>query len=85
MKTRCKFVCDSVEEHRHGWICKMSAVFHNNDKNHENSLFWKFTPSGTLNFSMDKHHYKGELPKVGEEFYLDLESLPPVAAESPVG
>lgn len=70
MKTRCKFVCVSKEirgggenqQHRF----EFTPVSGGSD---ENKNFWKWTPSGKLEFSCLNPNIDFE---VGKEYYLDL-------------
>lgn len=66
---RCKFLCVSKREYKSGadtlWDYTFNAVYGNSE---ENKVFWKFTPSGTLNVSctqVDRFH-------VGTEYFLDI-------------
>lgn len=79
MKTRAKFRCWTVVDHskdeKHPsdtttW--NFDAVYHEDDPTHENSKFCKYTPSGTLQMSVDNDHYQGEHPVPGKEYYLDI-------------
>jgi len=48
--TRCKFKCDSVTETVEAKSVVMTPVY-SSDENSENKKFWKYTPSGKLEFT----------------------------------
>ena len=58
---------------------KMSPVYGNGDPEHENSKFWKYTPSGSLVLSA-WHVEAGNQFVVGNEYYLDFTPADRVAA-----
>lgn len=76
MKTRCKFYCVNVIEDEHNFYWKMSAVYHNDDPNHENAQFNDASPNGTFELMVTKGHYKGPNPIPGKEYYLDISEAP---------
>lgn len=67
---RCKMNCLSklknMEYYPHTTV--FTPVYHNDDKEHENSKFWEATPSGELkldtSFEMNV--------EVGKEYYVDI-------------
>jgi len=67
--TRCKFFCKSVTDFGDTQEVKFSPVMKNSDENCENSKFWKWTPSGSLEFSTINKDVKF-VP--GKEYYLDI-------------
>ena len=69
MKTRCKFECRSVTDHGDSQEVKFGAVMKNSDESCENSKFWKWTPSGTLEFQTINKDVKFE---AGKEYYIDI-------------
>lgn len=75
MKMRMKFSCERVENMGQSTDIRMIAVYHNDDPKHENSIFWKYTPCGTLTFTLDEK-YTGPLPVDGKEYYLTIEEVP---------
>lgn len=81
MKTRCKFYCQSVIETEHQYMWQLSAVYHNDDPNHENSKFNEASPNGDFKMAVDKSVYKGENPTPGKEYYLDISEAPPEQAK----
>lgn len=78
MKTRAKFTClsciNNEETNQTNW--NFSAVYHNDDKDHENFKFTEATPSGTLTMSVDNDVYHGAHPEQGKEYYLDITEAP---------
>lgn len=79
MKTRCKFVCSSVTLRAgHGddkflYDVVLDAVTNGSE---ENESFWKWTPSGKLEFSTIK---TGEFVP-GAEYYIDISAAIEAAA-----
>lgn len=68
--TRCKFVCVSAKPNPFNadlWDYGFVAVY-SSDPDSENAKFWKYTPSGQLNFQS----FNFPLFEVGKEYYLDL-------------
>lgn len=72
MKVRAKFKCDRVIENETQVTWEMSPVYADNDSEHENSKFWKYTPCGNLSMGLNKEEYKGQHPVEGKEYYLDI-------------
>lgn len=81
MKTRCKFYCVNILEDESHFFWKLSAVYHNDDPNHENAKFNEASPNGNFDLMVDKSVYKGENPIPGKEYYLDLAEAPPAEAK----
>jgi len=47
-----------------------TPVYHNNDPEHENSKFWKYTPCGNFNM-VTTNKSAADKYVLGKEFYLD--------------
>ena len=76
MSVRCKFVCNEVSQQHYGdtsqWRYKFCAVTGNmGEGDEENKLYWKYTPSGTLEFQCMTG---GQHPlfKVHQQYYIDI-------------
>ncbi len=67
MSTRCKFTCHSVTDFGETQEVKFTPVV--NDSCTENKEFWKWTPSGLLEFHTLNKSIKF-FP--GKEYYLDI-------------
>jgi hypothetical protein len=50
---------------------KLTAVYANNDPNHENSKFWDASPSGTLELQV-VNPAAAEMFEAGKSYYLDF-------------
>ena len=50
---------------------KMSAVYGNNDPNHENTKFWAATPHGSLQLGTINPGAWAQF-EIGKEYYLDF-------------
>lgn len=53
------------------WSLKFSAVYHNNNPRHENSVFWAYSPGGTFELLTINRAAVDSL-KLGAEYYLDV-------------
>lgn len=84
LKTRMKFKCTSLNESEGFKTWNFTPVYANDDPNHENSKFWKYTPSGKLEVGLNLQEYQGEHPVVGQEYYLDISPVPAPAVADPV-
>ena len=85
MKTRCKFVVNSLTDTMGSKknketgsyepaiqrSVKMSPVYGNNDPNHENTKFWEASPCGQFELSVI-NLAAAEIFVVGKEYYLDI-------------
>lgn len=71
MSVRCKFKVDSIEHTTNGDTIKMSPVYGNSDPEHENTKFWKYTPSGEFVFRCINPAATEQL-KLGAEYYIDI-------------
>lgn len=75
MSVRAKFKCDSIEKTKQGddemATVRLSAVYGNADPNHENSRFWKWTPSGSLMLGTINASAASQFEE-GKEYYLDI-------------
>lgn len=81
MNTRCKFYCNNILETDQHYTWNMSAVYHNDDKDHENYKFNEASPNGNFSLMVDKAVYKGKNPVPGKEYYLDISEAPPKEAK----
>lgn len=68
MKTRAKFVVQSRTESKDGYTVLLSAV---TSTSPENSSFFKYTPSGTINMGLVQPE-TAEHFKPGTELYVDF-------------
>jgi hypothetical protein len=79
MSVRAKFKVESnthLENNGHKIV--MRAVYGNSDPNHENTKFFNYTPSGTLDMGIVKGE-SGAYFEPGKEYYLDFTKVEPVA------
>jgi len=72
---RCKFICNEVSEQHIGkderqWKYKFNVVYGTSE---ENKVYWKFTPTGGLEFQCMN---KGPLFEAGAEYYIDITPAP---------
>jgi len=78
---RCKFKLDSINRviqpvNNEGKTQEFNSlvftpVYANNDPEHENSKFWKYTPSGKLEIGTVNAEVVSHL-ELGKEYYLDI-------------
>ena len=66
MKTRCKFVCQSVKLYENNQEVSMTPVTGGSD---EDNSFWEATPGGSLELSVVNKKIKFE---PGKSYYLDI-------------
>ena len=67
--TRCKFKCTKKSEHEGDHKSFEFAPVYSQDENSENKKFWKFTPSGKLEFVCVNPNVDFE---VGKEYFIDI-------------
>lgn len=91
MTTRAKFRIDSITQHAYQTgemvqgvyvprieilhTVKMTPVYANNDPEHENSKFWKASPSGSFELGTVNAAAVGWM-KPGDEVYVDISPAP---------
>ena len=75
IKTRCKFVVESVNIMQGNQRRAILVAITRADCP-ENAAFWKYTPAGKLDLTVDNGSIDDMLP--GQEFYLDLTLADPV-------
>ena len=68
MKTRAKFTVQSKTEMKDGFRVTLTAVTATNE---ENALFFKYTPTGTLEMGLLDHE-TAEIFEPGKDYYLDF-------------
>jgi hypothetical protein len=72
---RAKFRVDAIERTKQGseelHTVRMSPVYGNNDPEHENTKFWRATPSGTLQMGTI-NKAAAEQFDLGGEYYIDF-------------
>ncbi len=71
---RAKFKVDSIESFAGSpelVTIRMSPVYPNQDPNHENSVFWKYSPSGKLELGTINPSAAGKF-ELGKEYYIDF-------------
>lgn len=73
---RAKFKVDSITRTKYSgndemYTVKLSPVYANGDPEHENSKFWKYTPSGVIELGT-VNASAAEYFKLGEEYYIDF-------------
>lgn len=73
MKVRCKFACISVTKSTGGVnsVSLQPVGGKPGDTTHENSKFWKWTPSGKLEFSSINAEAMAQF-EPGKEYYVDI-------------
>jgi hypothetical protein len=69
MSVRAKFVVDSISKTRYGHhSIKLSPVSGGSE---ENKTFWKYTPSGNIEFQCVNDDAVNQF-EVGKEYYVDF-------------
>lgn len=77
MSARAKFACVKIERTQYQTgdsemqTIHLSPVYGNNDPNHENSKFWKYTPSGTIQLGTINAEAARQF-ELGKEYYVDF-------------
>jgi hypothetical protein len=72
MSVRAKFKCiENRDTGDNGANIRLEAVYGNGDPNHENSQFFKWTPSGTVNMGVVNASAAAQF-EVGKEYYVDF-------------
>lgn len=87
MSVRAKFKVDSIERQKWGdgtevHTIKLSAVYGKNDPNHENTKFWKATPSGSIQLGCANPEAT-KLFDLGREYYIDFSPADAAAEPAP--
>ncbi len=79
---RAKFRVTSITRHEQGGCeppemhtVKMVPVYGNNDPNHENSKFWKWTPAGEISLGTINPD-AAKAFEIGGEYYVDFTPAP---------
>ncbi len=76
MKVIAKFRCNSIElfsnEPGGNRRVKLSPVYPGTDASEEDKAFWKYTPSGSLEMTIDNPP-ASELFEIGTAYYLTFE------------
>lgn len=64
---------DGTNNYKSGefWTIHMSPVYHNNDSDHENSKFWQYTPSGSIQLGTVNKSAVEQFD-LDREFYVDF-------------
>lgn len=79
MTTRAKFVVKSVSKSKYGpdtiHTVKLEPVWGNGNADHENTRFWKATPTGTLELGCMNGEVAAQF-ELDQEYYLDLTLAP---------
>ena len=77
MKVMAKFRCNSIElfspEPGGSRRVKLSPVYPGNDALEEDKAFWKYTPSGSLEMTIDNPP-AADLFEIGKAYYLTFEA-----------
>lgn len=72
---RAKFKVESVECTLHGneklQTIKLSPVYKNGDPNSENSKFWRWSPSGSIQLGCLNPEASKQF-ELGKEYYIDF-------------
>lgn len=75
MSVRAKFKVDSIERSSYGseelQTIKLSPVYGNGDPNHENTKFFRYTPSGHIHLGT-VNPAAGNQFELGKEYYIDF-------------
>jgi hypothetical protein len=61
------------------WSLEFFPVYGNSDPKHENSVFWAYTPGGSLKLQTVNRAAVDRL-ELGREYYLDITEAVPVPA-----
>lgn len=76
MSVRAKFKCTHKQDAgENGVNLRLEAVYGNGDPNHENSKFFRWTPSGTLTMGVVNPAAAEQFDE-GQEYYLDFTPAP---------
>jgi hypothetical protein len=80
MSVRAKFKCVSVERSKYGsdelQTIKLEPVYGNGDPNHENTKFYKHTPSGHIHLGTVNPDAAKQF-ELGKEYYIDFTPAQP--------
>jgi hypothetical protein len=75
MKVRAKFKVDEIKRHLYGKeemrTVVLSPVYGNSDAGHENTNFWKATPSGKVELGC-VNLAAADAFELGKEYYIDF-------------
>jgi hypothetical protein len=69
MSVRAKFVCDEVTKTRYG--SARVSLYPVSNGSEENEQFWKYTPSGKIELSIENPS-AAERFEPGKEYYVDF-------------
>ncbi len=72
MKARILMKCVEVSRRIHNVKVEFKPVHPERYIKHVNYKFVNYNFPGTLEFCPETSHYKGELPTVGDEYYVDI-------------
>ena len=68
---RAKFICESVLNTRDGATVCLRPVYGNGNPDHENSKFFRFTPSGKIEMGTINREAAAQFAP-GAEYYVDF-------------
>ena len=75
MSVRAKFKVDSIErglwDKKEMHTIKMTPVYANNDPEHENTKFWRYSPCGSLHLGTINAEAASQF-ELGAEYYIDF-------------
>lgn len=75
MNVRAKFKVDAIKTTLSNkeklFTIKLSPVYGNNDPDHENTKFYRWTPSGSINLSVVREETANAF-ELGKEYYIDF-------------
>lgn len=76
---RCKFVVSEIAKTAHNGVRLEASPVYGHDADNENATFWKYTPTGKLEFTCLNEGAVAHL-QPGDEIYLDITKAPAPAA-----
>ena len=68
---RAKFKVESVKQGGDTYEVRMAPVYGNDDPEHENTQFFKYTPAGSIALFVVRPETAGRF-EVGKEYYVDF-------------
>lgn len=69
---RAKMKCHGVSAPAHGQITVSFGAVYSPDPNHENNMWSKYTPSGSLSMAIAEDKPAAKMFDAGKEYYIDI-------------
>lgn len=71
-KTRFRFRCSKIVEMETSQIWELIPAYPSGKLAHENYKYWPNFANGRFTVCIDKKHYKGPTPELGQHFHIDI-------------